>query len=66
MSEAESNQEEDLEASEESDVVELHSDEPADGVKDDSTCYGRNAHCCAPPAQIRTWSLNHPAPTSGA
>ena len=28
--------------------------------------YGRNAHCCAPPAQIRTWSLNHPAPTSGA
>ena len=37
MSEAESNQEEDLEASEESDVVELHSDEPADGVKDDST-----------------------------
>ena len=22
--------------------------------------YGRNAHCCAPPAQIRTWSLNHP------
>ena len=26
---------------------------------------GRNAHCCAPPAQIRTWSLNHPAPTSG-
>ena len=25
-----------------------------------------NAHCCAPPAQIRTWSLNHPAPTSGA
>ena len=27
---------------------------------------GRNAHCCVPPAQIRTWSLNHPAPTSGA
>ena len=26
---------------------------------------GRNTHCCAPPAQIRTWSLNHPAPTSG-
>ena len=26
---------------------------------------GRNAHCCAPPAQIRTWSLNHTAPTSG-
>ena len=27
--------------------------------------YGRNAHCCAPPAQIRTWSLDHTAPTSG-
>ena len=26
---------------------------------------GRNAHCCAPAAQIRTWSVNHPAPTSG-
>lgn len=37
VSESETNQEEDLEASEESDVVELHSDEPADGVKDDST-----------------------------
>ncbi len=32
----------------------------------DVASYGRNAHCCAPPAQIRTWSLNHPAPTSGA
>ena len=28
-------------------------------------CHGRDAHCCAPPVQIRTWSLNHPAPTSG-
>ncbi len=28
--------------------------------------YGRNAHYCAPPAQIRTWTLIHPAPTSGA
>ena len=26
---------------------------------------GRNAHCCTPPAQFRTWSLNHPAPSSG-
>ena len=25
--------------------------------------FGRNAYCCAPPAQIQTWSLNHPAPT---
>ena len=48
----------------------------ADGSDGDCGCragasagrrsYGRNAHCCAPPAQIRTWSLNHPAPTSGA
>ena len=28
-------------------------------------CYGRNASCLAPPVQIRTWSLDHPAPTSG-
>ena len=27
---------------------------------------GRNAHCCAPHAQIRTWSFNHPAHASGA
>ena len=26
---------------------------------------GRDAHFCAPPAQIRTWTLAHPAPTSG-
>ena len=26
---------------------------------------GRDTGCPAPPAQIRTWSLNHPAPTSG-
>ena len=26
---------------------------------------GRGAGFPAPPAQIRTWSLNHPAPTSG-
>ena len=26
---------------------------------------GRNAGYPAPPAQIRTWSLNHPAPTFG-
>ena len=41
VTEAESNQEEELEASDGSDVVELHSDEPADeptdGVEDDST-----------------------------
>ena len=36
------------------------------GLLPDAGSYGRNAHCCAPPAQIRTWSLNHPAPTSGA
>ena len=35
-------------------------------VTDYYLSYGRNAHCCAPPAQIRTWSLNHSAPTSGA
>ncbi len=28
--------------------------------------YGRNAHGCAPPAPIRTWTFIHPAPTSGA
>ncbi len=26
---------------------------------------GRNAHCCVPPAQFRTWTVIHPAPTSG-
>ena len=26
---------------------------------------GRNACCHAPPAQFRTWSLNHPAPKLG-
>ena len=35
-----------------------------DAILEADSC-GRNAHCCAPPAQIRTWSLNHPAPTSG-
>ena len=37
----------------------------AGGCPPAAPSYGRNAHCCAPPAQIRTWSLNHPAPTSG-
>ncbi len=34
-------------------------------VKHDIGRRGRDAHCCAPPAQIRTWTLIHPAPTSG-
>ena len=28
-------------------------------------CHGRNVGYPTPPVQIRTWSLNHPAPTSG-
>ena len=40
------------------------SPDPARDGSRSASC-GRNAHCCAPPAQIRTWSLNHPAPTSG-
>ena len=31
----------------------------------ENDCRGRNVGYPTPPAQIRTWSLNHPAPTSG-
>ena len=38
---------------------------PGPGSPDNRKGRGRDAHFCAPPAQIRTWTLAHPAPTSG-